>query len=327
MRKTVIILLQKIYSPGAKELRQNHIQEINLNTFLEAQLLDEVYEAKGDKKIDNQKDINEFLESIINTDEYNWVKIVLMNISSSQDNILRDNFNLFKQFIVQLGACDTNNLDKFQAILKNNLEFQEGAIDLVNELAENAKKSVNPGHSQKSLFTDLLEEAAFFALLPNPTKFFLLQKTLDNINDGTQKYQNFMEGFNQSPKDKDSYKKSMDLIKSKLLDNLYKNFIDEIDALFAVEFIQKMKPVLKKYLGIEPSKNTLTDIASIANLLIKRKEKEELQIELLKKYLSDKAEELNLKEDFKIEKLKKLGHANDVYLVSNTEINQDNPIQ
>ena len=158
--------MQKIYSPGAKELRQNHIQEINLNTFLEAQLLDEVYEAKGDKKIDNQKDIIELLENIINTDKYNWVKNVLMNILSSQDNILRDNFNLFKQFIVQLSVSDTNNLDKFQAILNNNLEFQEGAIDLIIELAENTKKSVN----------DLLEEVAFFALLPNPTNFFLLQK-------------------------------------------------------------------------------------------------------------------------------------------------------
>ena len=59
--------------------------------------------------------------------------------------------------------------------------------------------------------------------------------------------------------------------------------------------------------------------------LIQRKKKEEPQIELLNKYLSDKAKELNLKEGFTVEKLKKLGHANDVYLISNTEINQDDP--
>jgi len=34
-------LSQKIYTPRAQELRQNHIQEINLDTFLEAQFLDE----------------------------------------------------------------------------------------------------------------------------------------------------------------------------------------------------------------------------------------------------------------------------------------------
>ena len=36
-------------------------------------------------------------------------------------------------------------------------------------------------------------------------------------------------------------------------------------------------------------------------------------------------EELNLKKGFKIEKLRKSNHANDVYLVSNSIINQDNP--
>ena len=127
---------------------------------------------------------------------------------------MRDNFNLFKQFIVQLSVSDSNNLDKFQALLKNNLEFQEGAIDLINELAKNIQKSVNPGHSQNSISTDLFEEVAFFVLLPNYIKFFLLQKTLNNIEDGVQKYQNFMKKFNQSPKDKNNYKKSMDIIKS-----------------------------------------------------------------------------------------------------------------
>lgn len=318
-------LLHKIYSPKAKEIRQNHIQEINLDAFLEAQLLDEIYEAKGDKKIDNQTEIIEYLESVINTNDFNWVKDVLPNILSDQDDILHDNFNLFKQFIVQLSVSDTYNLDKLQAILKNNLEFQEGAIDLIKELAENTQKLINPRHSQKSSSTVLLEEVAFFVLLSNPTKFFLLQKTLDNIKDGTQKYQNFMKRFNQSPKDKDSYKKSMDIIKSKLFDNLYKNFKDEIDYLFINKFVQEVKPYVERIQKKEITKNIECDLGFIAFQLIKRKEKEEPQIELLKKFLSDKVEELNLKVDFKIEKLKKHGHANDVYLISNTEINQDDP--
>lgn len=112
---------------------------------------------------------------------------------------MRENFNLFKQFIVQLSVSDPDNLDKFQALLKNNLEFQEGARGLINELAKITQKSVNPGHSQQILCTDLLEEVAFFILLPNTTKFSLLQNTLDNIKDGKQKYQNLMKKFNEFP--------------------------------------------------------------------------------------------------------------------------------
>jgi len=234
-----------------------------------------------------------------------------------------------KKFDKAISQLDDFYLSMFFSILENYQQFtqkedNDEAINYALTFVQ-IEKTKEIIQIQSQISNDLLEEAAFFVLLPNYTKFFLLQKTLNGIKDGEQKYQNFIKKFDQLPKDKESYKKSMDLIKLKLLDNLYKNFTDEIDALFAVEFIQKMTPVLKNISGIEPAKNTLTDIASIANLLIKRKEKEEPQIELLKKYLSDRNEELNLKEDFKVEKLKKPGHANDVYLVSNTEINQDDP--
>jgi CRISPR/Cas system CSM-associated protein Csm2 small subunit len=148
---------------------------------------------------------------------------------------------------------------------------------------------------------------------------------LSGFKEGEEQYQNFMKKFDQSPKDKDSYKKSMDIIKSKLFDNLYKNFKDDIDYLFTSRFIQKVKPYIERIQQKEITKNIEIDLGSIAFQLIKRKEKEEPQIELLKKYLSDRTEELNLKEDFKVEKLKNLGHANDVYFISNTEINQDDP--
>ncbi len=148
---------------------------------------------------------------------------------------------------------------------------------------------------------------------------------MSGFKEGEEQYQNFMKKFDQSPKDKDSYKKSMDIIKSKLFDNLYKNFTDDIDYLFTSRFIQKVKPYIERIQQKEITKNIEIDLGSIAFQLIKRKEKEEPQIELLKKYLSDRTEELNLKEDFKVEKLKKLDHANDVYIVSNTQINQDDP--
>ena len=56
-------------------------------------------------------------------------------------------------------------------------------------------------------------------------------------------------------------------------------------------------------------------------MLVNKKDKEEPQKEILIKLLSNKVEELNLKEDFKIKKLIKSGHSNDVFLVSNTDIN------
>ena len=99
---------------------------------------------------------------------------------------------------------------------------------------------------KSQISNNLLEEAAFFVLLPNHSKFFLLNKTLSVFKEGEQQYQNFMKKFDQSPKDKDSYKKSMDIIKSKLFDNLYKNFTDDIDYLFTSRFIQKVKPYIER---------------------------------------------------------------------------------
>jgi hypothetical protein len=280
------------------------------NLLIMIKLLD-IFYIKLNNSNSNENNVNNL---------YNYTSFHL-----NVDDILRDDFNLFKQIIVKLNESDLDSLEKFQSILKNNIEFHEGAIDLINKLAENTQKSANTELSQKSLSTDLLEDAAFFVLLPDYTKFFLLNETLNGIKDGEQQYQNFMKKFHQAPKDKDSYEKSMNIIKSKLFDNLYKNFKDDIDYKFISKFIQKVKPYIERIQQKEMTKKIEYDLASIAFDLINRKEKEEPQMALLKKYLSDRTEELNLKEDFKVEKLIKLGHANDVYLVSNTEINQDDP--
>jgi hypothetical protein len=84
-----------------------------------------------------------------------------------------------------------------------------------------------------------------------------------------------------------------------------------------------MKPIVHKISGKIPVSSTITDIMSIAIGLMTIKDKIEPQVELLKHRLSERAEELNLTEDFKVEKLRNVSNANDVYLVSNTEINQD----
>ena len=46
-----------------------------------------------------------------------------------------------------------------------------------------------------------------------------------------------MKNYGQSPKDKDSYTKSIVIIKSKLIDNLYKKFVFEINFLFSNKFV------------------------------------------------------------------------------------------
>ncbi len=46
-----------------------------------------------------------------------------------------------------------------------------------------------------------------------------------------------MKKFNQEPKDKNSYKKSMDIIKSQIFYNLYKHFVKDINYQFANTFI------------------------------------------------------------------------------------------
>ena len=276
-----------------------------------------------DIRINHIDQYGEVAEIGIDAERLNNIRLTWESNNKVQLERIEEKFNK------AISHLDDFYLSMFFTVLENYQQFTQKEND--GEAIEYALNLVQTERTKEiiqiksQISNNFLEEVAFFVLLPTATKFFLLPKILTNIKDGEQQYQNFMKNFGQLPKDKDSYKKSIEVIKSKLLGNLYKNFADEIDALFAVEFIEKMKPVLKNILGVEPAKNILTDIASIANLLIKRKEKEEPQIELLKKYLSDRTEELNLQEDFKVEKLKKLGHANDVYLVSNTEINQDDP--
>jgi len=136
-------LLKKSYAPGAIELRQSHVKEINLDTFTKAQLLNEVYEARGDAEIENQEAIIDFFKTLIKNADYEWVRDILINLlTEKSDYILRANFNLFKQFIVQLSVTDVNNLDKYNSILKSTLEFQEGAINLINILATQVQEPI-----------------------------------------------------------------------------------------------------------------------------------------------------------------------------------------
>jgi hypothetical protein len=124
----------------------------------------------------------------------------------------------------------------FFTVLENYQQFtqkenDEKAIEYALNLVQIERtKEIIEIKSQIS--NNLLEKVAFFVLLPAATKFSLLHKILANIKDGDQQYQNFMKSFGQSPKDKDSYKRSIEVIKSKLLDDLYKNFADEIDYRF-----------------------------------------------------------------------------------------------
>jgi len=96
-----------------------------------------------------------------------------------------------------------------------------------------------------------------------------------------------MKKFDLSPQDEVSYQKSMLIIKSKLLDNLSKNFTDEIDYFFAKNFVQIVKPYIERLLQKEITKNIEKDLGSFAFQLIQRKYIEEPQMELLRQYLSE----------------------------------------
>ena len=276
-----------------------------------------------DIRINHIDQYGEVAEIEVDAERLNNIRLTWESNNKTQLERIEEKFN---KAISQL---DDFYLSMFFTVLENYQQFtqkenDEKTIEYALNLVQTERtKEIIQIKSQIS--NNLLEEVAFFVLLPTATKFFLLPKILTNIKDGEQQYQNFMKSFGQSPKDKDSYKKSIEVIKSKLLDNLYKNFADEIDYLFTNKFVQKVKPYIEFIQQKEMVKNIESDLGSIAFQLIKKKEKEEPQIELLKQYLLEKAEELNLKEDFKIEKLKKSGHANDVYLVSNTKIDQDDP--
>jgi len=134
-------LLKLPYTPGASELRERHIQGINEEAFFIAQRDNKAYAAKGDKSIEHQFEITQLLKKLIQKPENDWIKQVIILTQAEEDDIIRDNLDLFKQFLIQLDLSDDTNVKISGNILRLNGSFKEGAIDLIKTLAWNINNS------------------------------------------------------------------------------------------------------------------------------------------------------------------------------------------
>ena len=97
----------------------------------------------------------------------------------------------------------------FFTILENDQQITQKEND--DEAVEYALSLVEK--EKTKILNNLLEEVAFFVLLPKSTSFSSLEKILTSIKDGEQKYKNFIKKFGQSPNDRVSYKNSIGIIK------------------------------------------------------------------------------------------------------------------
>lgn len=144
-------LLKLPYTSGASELRERHIQEINEEAFFIAQRDNKAYEAKGDKPIEHQFEITQLLKKLIQKPENDWIKQVIILTQAQEDDIIRDNLDLFKQFLIQLDISDETSSKISGSILRPNGTFKEGAIDLIKVLAWNINNNSSREFSNNSL--------------------------------------------------------------------------------------------------------------------------------------------------------------------------------
>lgn len=146
-------LLESIYQTGANKLRLQHINEIGEEDFFVAQRDNIAYEVTGDKPIDNQDEIIKALEELIQKPENDWIKQVILLIQKSEeDEIIRKNLDLFKQFLIQIDLSSNTIFKISSEILKLNSEFREGGLDLIKKLnAHNIKESYSSNKGNKLL--------------------------------------------------------------------------------------------------------------------------------------------------------------------------------
>lgn len=141
-------LLKVPYPKGASKLRTTHIEEIHDDAFFLAQRDNIAHEAKGDKPIENQTELQRQLEIIISKPENDWIKEVIHLIQLTKDDVTnRTSLNLFKEFLIRLDPSDTTNTKISNSILKSNGAFREGAIDLITTVG---LTTITYGHNANS---------------------------------------------------------------------------------------------------------------------------------------------------------------------------------
>ncbi|MCA0254845.1 MAG: hypothetical protein LCH20_05190 [Proteobacteria bacterium] len=150
-------LLEIDYPKGATDLRNRHATEINENAFYQAQIENTEYTARGDKSIENQFEIIKLLRDIINQPQNDWIKQVLLLTQNQNDEIMRENLDLFKKFLIQQNISGEIQQEVFIRILREDGGFKEGTIDLISTLTFNINTTQNVWieNSSKSEFSIL----------------------------------------------------------------------------------------------------------------------------------------------------------------------------
>jgi len=136
-------LLEIDYPKGATDLRNRHAIEISEDAFYQAQIENKEYEARGDKSIENQFEIIKLLRDIINQPQHDWIKQVLLLTQDQNDEIIRENLDLFKKFLIQQNISGEIQQEAFVRILREDGGFKEGTIDLIGILAFNINTTQN----------------------------------------------------------------------------------------------------------------------------------------------------------------------------------------
>lgn len=133
---------------------------MNNEQFYNAQLENKEYIPQGDKPINNEEEVIKYLLTKFLTIDNDWVKEIIHYIFiTNDDDIKRLNIDLFKKFFSIKSKEDLNNNHIYKRILKDNLEFQTGAIDLINQLALEYNQEILLSKSSNTINNDKNDKA------------------------------------------------------------------------------------------------------------------------------------------------------------------------
>ncbi|PCJ29096.1 MAG: hypothetical protein COA94_02595 [Rickettsiales bacterium] len=126
-------LLERTYKAGAEELRRQHIAEIDDKAFNQTQRDNQAYAVGGDRSIEEAHTATQSLADLIAHADRDWVKQAIRHLLNSEDdNIRRDNIDLFKQFLLQQQYNEDDQYSKIAGmLLEADGRFKEGAMDVI----------------------------------------------------------------------------------------------------------------------------------------------------------------------------------------------------
>ncbi len=154
--------LKIIDHPISKKIEEFEDNESNSISY-DQQSKNIIYEAKGDKSMENQDSIKELLQGLIRKPENDWIKQVILRIkaihnniySSSVDTQLKSSYlELVKEFLIQASIKGEIEDSTLNNIFKNNEEYQDSAMDLILSLANNFSPfQNNPRNKRQEIST------------------------------------------------------------------------------------------------------------------------------------------------------------------------------